>query len=256
MKLCRFELSGEPGQIRSGIFHEHRIYETDGEQAIGVHDLTKIQLLAPLRLPPSVRVFEAPDSAPFTFQYQNPTLLRGPGAEFELPGLATEVGLEVRLAAIVGAPGDRIDAEEAPEYLLGISPMLTFVDHAMLRSERAVGNPPCHSRDIPSAVGPFLTTVDEMVGDAPGSALRQSYAVLVEVDEEPILQTEVLLDVPIEEWVVEATRSNAVVPGDLLAGPSFRLTPLPQTRLGRWLRPQDRLSVTLHEMGTLEVKLT
>lgn len=62
------------------------------------YPLSEVRLLPPVLHPPSVRVFDEPES----FAFANPAAIRGPGAEVER---GVELVLAPRLAGVVGADG-------------------------------------------------------------------------------------------------------------------------------------------------------
>ena len=46
MKLCRFELKSTPGEVRSGIVYNGKIYETAGAEPVAVHEAEAVRPLA------------------------------------------------------------------------------------------------------------------------------------------------------------------------------------------------------------------
>jgi len=88
-ELCRFELISSPTHPRSGIVYGSKVYETDGSNPIGTYEWSEVRLLAPVGMPPSVRLFDATDEEsdwslaeenPLpSFQYLNPRSMIGPG---------------------------------------------------------------------------------------------------------------------------------------------------------------------------------
>lgn len=232
MKLCRFVLTHEPEVARSGIFHDGRVYETDGSQAIGVHDPSKVRFLAPVGTPPAVRFFDSPTA----YRYGNPSALLAPQTEFDAPPGMTELDLEVRLGIVTSEAGEQIDAEEAEAFVLGVVLVLTFFDRRLLERE------PVRARDLPSIVGPLLTTPDDLA-EAPVAEVQ------VFVGSEERIRASVSTALPSAEMLASASRNLPVRAGELLIGPPMALPTLAETPLGRCLRPGDEFRVVADPLG-------
>jgi 2-keto-4-pentenoate hydratase/2-oxohepta-3-ene-1,7-dioic acid hydratase in catechol pathway len=248
MKLCRFTLSHEPERVRSGVFYDNRVYETDGENAIGLHELGKVRLLAPLGQPPSWRAFDwvrAGGEDVLAYRYRNPVALTGPTAEVDAPAGSDDLGFELRLALVVGDRGERVEAEEAPGFVLGATLVLAFLAGDMAEEDASMGLPDTRSHDLPALIGPFLVTPDEV--DSLGGVFR------VEVSANGHVQSRTEAGLPLSpvEAVVAASRSLPVVQGDLLALPPFGLPSLASTHLGRSLRPGDTVVAAVEGLGAL-----
>lgn len=238
MQLCRFELRDEPGIARSGIFFENRLYETDGQKAIGVHDLSKIALLPPVLPPPSIRMFDADGQ----YTYLNPEGLLGPLSEVDIP--SASLSAYGHLAALVQTQGEQFEGEEASQAILGYTLCFSFArnDSSLSEVER---------RDLPIAIGPFLSTPEVLTGTASTWSLEWTLKINgLEIAqwaaEEP----------KAERWLERASRLRAMLPGDLLVGPALPFPDLTQSALGRNLQPGDSLQLAEKSLGVLTVKLT
>lgn len=248
MKLCRFETLDEPGRARSGIYFEGRLYETEALKPIGVHDLSKIRLLPPT-VPPTVRCFE--DGGWFT--YRNSTGLSGPVSQVVAPSFARELDMEIRIAAVVGQPGAELDEGESVASLLGATLLIGLVARDLERAEEAAGRPRWQSVDLPMAIGPFVTTLDELeplaVVTEPVPRYRWKWTAMV--GEKVIDSAETEESESLASLLSLASRTKELAPGDLLAAPPLPLRPLAVTPLNRSLQPLDRLQVTVEGLGTL-----
>ena len=99
------------------------------------YPLAEVTLLAPLAVPPSIRVFDADGR----FEFANPAALVGPGAVISAPAAAIE--LDAGLAGLVG-----LDA------VVAVSPVARL---------RAPALAPPKDRDFGIVLGPWFTTLDE-----------------------------------------------------------------------------------------------
>ena len=154
MKFCRFELVAEPGTARTGIAYEGRIYETDGTNAIGIHEAPDIRLLAPVGRPPSVRIFRLGDH---TFDYAHPAAMYGPTIILPLPPEVERVAYTPCLAVIVGGAGKSVPTAQADDLVLGLALAHVF---STLR------DPGGRALDAGFCVGPALVTPDEFASDS------------------------------------------------------------------------------------------
>ncbi|MBS1705913.1 MAG: hypothetical protein JST40_08570 [Armatimonadetes bacterium] len=231
MRLCRFVVMEEPDQVRSGIFHENRVYETDGERAIGIHDLTKVGFLPPIGQPPNIRLFH-PDGS---YRYAGTAGLMGPGSEYEVPASAQHLTLRPFVAVAIKDEGDQISLDEANDFLLAFLPMLE------LKAESAW--------DFPLATGPFLHTVDEFEGLPSGQCevlVNELHLGTIAV-EFPVLPTAAL---------ERCTRTQKVVPGDLLGLPLRSEINLLTSPLGRNLQPGDQILIRFEQFGAITLRLS
>ncbi|HLO98804.1 MAG TPA: fumarylacetoacetate hydrolase family protein [Fimbriimonas sp.] len=157
MKLCRFELLTEPGTIRSGMVYGGKVYETDGAEAIGVHEAADVRPLCPIPIPPSIRVFRS-DSDVTSFYYVNPGAVIGPSQIVELPDVGSRYAVRTYLAATVAGTGYQISLEEAESIVLGLT-LVNVITAIDLESKEAhVGR----SHDFGIAMGPVITTPDDL----------------------------------------------------------------------------------------------
>lgn len=236
MKLCRFELTYEPGIVRSGIFHDGRVYETDGERAIGVHDPGKVRFLAPIGTPPALRFFDEREGGEPTFRYGNPTTVLGPGAEIDAPPGIGDLDIRIRIAGVVASEGEHIDEEEAKEFWLGITLLVEFFAPALLESD------PTRALDLPCVVGALLTTPDEI-------AESKEWPLRITVGEDLVFSGVAQAGLPSPALLRVASRNVPVHAAEVIGAPPLPSASLSQTSLGRGLRPRDRLQVVVESVG-------
>lgn len=247
VQLCRFVLRDDPEITRSGIFHENRLYETDGQNPIGVHDLGKVVLLPPVGRMASVRVFDYDALGSLSYRYQNPSGCLGPMGELDAPAHIKALEFEARLGAIVKDLGESLDLEEAHEFILGYTLMIGFfgVDIAEKDPLSALAH------DLPFGLGPFLSTPDQ-VQFKPGEPIKLEST--IKINGEPLFQG--TLEQPsFEELLVAASRGIPVVPSDLILGPALQRPSTRNSALNRPIRPGDSIQFIAAPFGALTLKV-
>lgn len=165
VKLCRFELKSEPGIIRSGMVYSGKIYETDGAEAIGVHEAADVRPLAPIPTPPSIRIFRCDlgdDSGEPGFFYGNPGSVVGPSQIVNLPDIESEFAIRSYLGATIVGAGYQVNVEEAEAMILGLTLVNILTATTLEAQERARGIGIGRSHDLGIAIGPVLTTPDDL----------------------------------------------------------------------------------------------
>lgn len=238
MKFCRFELASAPGQPRTGIAYEGRIYETDGTNAIGIHEASDIRLLAPIGRPTSVRVFRPGDHA---FDYANPMAMHGPNEPIPVPIGADRVGYVPSLAVVVGGAGASVEPSVADDLVLGLA-----LGH-LLSTLRVSGGA---ALDVGFAIGPALITPDEFSSDSvrPESGVRYDDTVTLTINGVEVSSFSVAALKPtVASAVSRASQSHPLYEGDLLLIPLGEVDLTPE--------PEDVLKLSGEKLGALTSRL-
>jgi 2-keto-4-pentenoate hydratase/2-oxohepta-3-ene-1,7-dioic acid hydratase in catechol pathway len=260
VKLCRFVLHDAPDQARSGIYHDGKVYETDGEHAIGIHDPGSLSLLTPLGTPPAIRLYQTyrrpnGDEA-LTFRFCNVTGLAGPNGEIRVTVGAHELDFDVHIVGIVGDLAEGVEPHEAPGFVLGYAILLQLYDADMADEARSLELPIGPSHDFGGALGPYLTTPDDLaeftVGTDPTSF---SWHFRARVNEVEVAQGSSESQVPFSQLLTFASESRAVQAGEVLGWPALKKPRLVETALERQLFPTDRIEVTVDGLGTLVARI-
>lgn len=259
MKLCRFVLLQDEETVRSGIFHEGRLYETHGLTAVGTHELSKVRMLPPVARPPSLRFFDpAPANAPWRIQYayRNPAVILSTGAEIILPAGVESVDFEVRVAAVMGESREHVAPGDGQRLILGYAPLVALVDVECSALEREAGLCPVRSRDFPVVLGALLTTAEELDAFADFD-LPVGYRWQMSAKAGDVLVCDKLTSMPqsYEELLLAAAERMPIYQGEVLAARVFPKPPLPETLLGRYLRPGDSLQVWVEGLGNVACSL-
>src|ERR671931_244184 len=130
-----------------------------------------VQLLPPVRHPPSMRDFYAfeehvrnaravtgrgevpPEWYELpTFYFSNPAAVYGPGDEIPYPEGTQKLDYELEVAAVIGA-----DCEIA-----GFTVMNDWSARDLQRQEMAIGLGPAKGKDFATSLGPVIATPDEL----------------------------------------------------------------------------------------------
>lgn len=260
MKLCRFELRESPGVVRSGIVHGAKVYETDGANPIAVHEAEDIRPLPPVGQPSSVRLV-VPSSEPETdsqplFAYLNPSSLIGPSKIIPYPAMSGSVDYEAYLCAVMANPGANIPLEYADDMILGYSILLAVVLQDIRRQERSAGIGPGRSFDTAMALGPVLTTPDELedfvAAETDGKRFELNVVTRVAGVE---MRRGNTIDLPFSfaQAISAASETVALRAGDIFAmGPIASAIESPEPMLA----PVSDLQVSVEHLGTLSLKLS
>lgn len=255
MKLVRFELVSDAAHEKSGFIHMGRVYETDGENPIAVHDASDVRLLPPV-LPPTIRLFdaEAGRSAgaagsvldPVPFVYSNPYSLHGPNSDMRIPDFATQIGVRLYFAGVCHQ-GSRISLTDADDVLIGWSLILSIFD----RSERKKGWS-ARSFDFGLAFGPALTTPEELEGSVIGDAAGIQYSIPYVIRAngvEAARGSSESLPLTMAQAIEAASESSPIRSGDLIGISPFSEDAPVTASIG------DEISVSAESLGTLHVRL-
>lgn len=224
MKLCRFRLLEQPEAVRSGVLHEGKVYETDGVNAIGVHEISAVRLLNPIGQPPNLRLM----SGDGDYRYANTFGLLGPDDPITPPLGAATLELKARFAVVVKDLTDPEEDEVSAASLLGYTMVVEPLS-------------PNDAWDLPLAIGPVLHTVEEF-GEL------GAFKVELLINQQPVAEVvQPLLMTPHQALQI-ACRTNVVAPGDVIALPAFDL-PL------RPAQPGDVAMIRIEKVGALALHI-
>jgi len=240
-----------------------RIYETDGAQAIGVHEADAVRPLTPVPQPASVRFFRhdaqisLPDGSPPeepSFFYGNPACLVGASQIINHPEFTSELGFDAYLGVVLVADAYKIDVDMAEEAILGFTILSVLVARDVERSERAARVGFGRSHDLGIAFGPVITTPEELedVSVNIGSGKGYQLSVVTRVNGVEIGRGNVEdLTFTAAQAISSASQSCTLRSGDLIAlGPLVDEGDEPVN-----LKAGDEVQVSVELLGTLSLKL-
>lgn len=261
MKLCRFELKSTPGEIRSGLVYSGKIYETDGEQSIAVHEAEDVRPLSPVGKPPSIRFFRmtdgrmpttSEDGLPLYF-HGNGSGIYGPSQSIPKPHTVAHLDFEPYLIAVVGSDGFQVPVENGDDYILGYTLALMVVSRDLIREEMDQRTGFGRSFDIGGVIGPVITTPDDLeesiTEEVP--ALKYGLSVVTRVNSVEVGRGH-LAELPFSfaELVAAASDVGPIRSGDLLA-----IGPIATSAEMTFLDSGDDVQVSVENLGTLSLKI-
>ncbi|MDQ2986970.1 MAG: fumarylacetoacetate hydrolase family protein [Armatimonadota bacterium] len=243
MKLCRFSVADDP-RPRAGIFHDGKIYETDGEKALGVHAPEAVDLLTPIGHAASLRLFDAWAASPKPqFVYGNPGAIAPPEHEILFP--ETDLaGVDVYMAVVVGSTDREVTIEEADQLVLGYS---TFLAWSIGDSRQA-----SKLYDPGFILGPFVVTPDEMDDRATATERGKVFNLKcrLHLGDDIVANVEMGdMTYTFAEMVREASRGADLREGDIIAAGPIPGLSLPGAE--RSLRDGDVVIAVIEKLGAL-----
>lgn len=225
MKLCRFELVDEPGEAKAGLYYEGKFYETDGEQAIAIHESDSGHLLMPLISAPSVRLFstsdEGPEGTKTAYRFLNSSRLYGPNRLLALPDEPSGYDLTATVAVISAGDGAFIQPEEAPQFVLGYALLLILRAPDVQDRLSPLGLPDAAAYDVGIFLGPVITTPEEVfdLSDT-GEPTSFVWDFRLKINGDQVAAGEERVG-PYGDCFVEASRFGPVRGGEVLGGPAL-----------------------------------
>jgi len=261
VKLCRFELKAEPGLARSGMVYSGKIYETNGAEAVAVHEAEAVRPLTPIPHAPSLRIFRTDlqsvasyDQDDPRFFYGNPGALYGASQLISPPDTMVEIGVLPLLAAVLVADGFRVDMEDADDLILGFTMINLLVGRSDERIELQTGVLG-RSHDIGGVIGPVLTTPDELEDSVETAEFgrRHSLTTVLRVNGVE-RQRGSTLDLPytFAQAISSASQTCVLRTGDIFAmGPIVEPADEPVI-----LDPGDEIHLAVEQLGALSLKLS
>lgn len=238
-----------------------KIYETDGVQAVAVHEAEAVRPLTPIPHAPSLRIFRtdlqgqgiAEIEEP-RFFYGNPGSLGGASQVLTVPDTIVELGVLPMVAAVVVADARNIDVQDADDLILGYTMVSLLVGRADERIERhtgAIGR----SHDLGGVIGPVITTPDELeeaVETAEHGRLHGLSAVLRVNGVERRRGSLADLPFTFAQAISAASQTSTLRTGDIIAiGPVVEEEEEPVL-----LDPGDEVQLAVEKLGALSLKLS
>ncbi|MBS1721720.1 MAG: hypothetical protein JSS66_01805 [Armatimonadetes bacterium] len=253
MKLCRFELRTDPGTVRSGVYHDGRFYETDGENAIGIHDPGSVHLLAPVASCPAIRVFERARLEDgqwgLTYSFSHPGRLQATATEIDASGVLGELDLDVHVAALLQGSNES-DPTDPGTMVLGYSIFVRLFDATEREQFAALGASTQPATDMGSLYGPFIVTPDDLVEARAGSdPTRMTWNASILVNDELVASGSYDPILPLRDLIEFAARKGPIGSGEILAWPAWDKPAMEATQLGRPLQAADKVAVTVEPLG-------
>jgi 2-keto-4-pentenoate hydratase/2-oxohepta-3-ene-1,7-dioic acid hydratase in catechol pathway len=228
-----------------------------------VKPLSAVRLLVPLD-PPLVRDFTAFEQhmrnmaarsgQPVLKQfYELPLYYKGNAStliaheqEVPWPNYTERMDYELELGFIIGKAGRNLAPQEALNHLFGVTIFNDFSARDIQGPEMASGFGPAKGKDFASALGPWITTRDEL-------DLTHLDMVARVNGEEWSRGSSATMTWSIEELIAYASKGETIQPGELLG--SGTVGSGSGAESGRMLRPGDVVELEVRGIGTLRNRI-
>jgi fumarylacetoacetate (FAA) hydrolase len=217
------------------------------------YPLDEVQLLPPVRHPPSVRDFYAFEAhvrnaravtgrgevppewyeIP-TFYFSNPAAIYGPDEEIPYPEGTEALDYELEVAAVIGADG----------AIGGFTIMNDWSARDLQRKEMQIGLGPAKGKDFATSLGPVVVTREELAD------LRLEMVARVNGEE----RSRGNLGDMYHSWeaiLAHAARNAHLWPGDVLGSGTVGTGCILEHGDGRWLQPGDEVELEVEGIGIL-----
>jgi 2-keto-4-pentenoate hydratase/2-oxohepta-3-ene-1,7-dioic acid hydratase in catechol pathway len=163
------------------------------------------------------------------------------------PGNARFMDYELEFAIVIGSAGADLWPEEAADHVFGITVMNDFSARDVQAREMVAGFGPVKSKDFATALGPWVTTIDELD--------LANLTMMARVNgEEWSRGSTSTLTWSVNEIIAYASRNEAVVPGEVIG--SGTVGSGSGLELYRKLSPGDVIELEVEGVGTLRNSLS
>jgi 2-keto-4-pentenoate hydratase/2-oxohepta-3-ene-1,7-dioic acid hydratase in catechol pathway len=236
------------------------IEHVEGEAVIPLSD---IHLLPPLD-PPLIRDFTAFEQhmqnmsarlgqpvieqffeAPLYYK-GNPSMLVAHEQEVPWPNYTDHMDYELELGFVIGKSGHNLVPQEALSHLFGVTIFNDFSARDIQGKEMHSGFGPAKGKDFATALGPWITTCDEL-------DLTHLDMVARINGEEWSHGSSATMTWSIEELIAYASRGETIRPGELLGSGTVGFGC--GAELGRKLQPGDVIELEVQSIGILRNRI-
>jgi fumarylacetoacetate (FAA) hydrolase len=234
--------------------------------------LDRVQLLAPVPEPPSIRDFYAFEAHVATarrtrgldmepdwyelpvFYFTNPAAVLGPDATVPVPAGTAELDYELEVAAVVGVDCEGVEADEWIHVVAGFTIMNDWSARDLQRREMKLGLGPAKGKDFATSLGPVLVTPEELLG--PDG--EPHGAMVARVNGEEWSRGELAdLHFGWGDLLAHAARSTRLRPGDVIGSGTVGTGCILELGLVHgherypWLTPGDEVVLEVEGIGEL-----
>ena len=166
--------------------------------------------------------------------------------EVPWPNYTGRMDYELELGFVIGKSGRNLSPEEALEHLFGVTIFNDFSARDIQGPEMASGFGPAKGKDFASALGPWITTRDEL-------DLKHLAMVARVNGEEWSRGSSANMTWSIEELIAYASKGETIQPGELLG--SGTVGSGSGAELGRMLQPGDVVELEVQGIGILRNRI-
>ena len=188
------------------------------------------------------------------FYFTNPSSAFGHEDEIPYPHYTDAMDYELEIAAVIGAGGINLGAEEAAGHIFGYTIFNDWSARDIQRKEMAVGLGPAKGKDFASSFGPVILTPDELADRATGRPGVYDLAMRARVNGR-LLSEGNFKDMhwSFGDILARASDSVPLLPGDVIGsgtvgtGCLLELTKFQ----GPWLKAGDEVELEIERIGAL-----
>jgi 2-keto-4-pentenoate hydratase/2-oxohepta-3-ene-1,7-dioic acid hydratase in catechol pathway len=239
-----------------------KIYETQGAQAVAVHEADTVRPLMPIPHAPSLRIYRSDlqpgmipgmDAEDPYYFYANPTTLLGASQILNHPLTLSELTVEPYMAAVLVSDALQIDPPTSDEVILGFTMVLMLTSLSAEREERRIGLIG-RSHDLGGVLGPVVTTPDELEESVLDFENGRTYgleAVLRVNGVERARGNTEHLPFSFAQAISSASQHTPVRAGDI-----FAFGPVIDSESPILLGPGDEVQLAVEKLGALSLKIS
>ena len=176
----------------------------------------------------------------------NPVTVLAPDEEVPWPGGVGFMDYELEFALVIGRRGTDLHPDEARRHVFGVTVMNDFSARDVQAAEMRSGFGPAKGKDFATALGPWITTLDEL--DLADLAM----VARVNGDEWSRGSTSTLTW-SVEEFVAFVSKGEPVVPGQVIGSGTVGLGS--GLELYKKLQPGDVVELEIQGIGTLRNRI-
>jgi 2-keto-4-pentenoate hydratase/2-oxohepta-3-ene-1,7-dioic acid hydratase in catechol pathway len=176
----------------------------------------------------------------------NPLTLIAHEQEVPWPNYTDHMDYELELGFVIGKSSRNLTPRVALSHLFGVTILNDFSARDIQRQEMGSGFGPAKGKDFASALGPWITTSDELEPSQLEMVVRVN-------GEETARGSSATLTWKIEELIAYASRGETIWPGELLGSGTMGFGS--GAEFGRKLQPGDVVELEVQGVGVLRNRI-
>ncbi len=202
------------------------------------------------------------------FYFTNHLAVQGPGEIYCMPDHFQQLDFELEVAIVIGKKGRNIRAEDADQYIAGFTIMNDMSARKLQMEEMLLNLGPAKGKDFSTIIGPWLVTPDELQSKkvAPKQGhVGNNYNLSMKCWVNDVLVSEgnmADMDWTFAEIIERCSYGVTLYPGDVIGsgtvGTGCFLELNGTAKLNnpqhqpQWLQPNDKVTMQIDGLGTLE----
>ena len=202
------------------------------------------------------------------FYFTNHLAVQGPGEIYCMPDHFQQLDFELEVAIVIGKKGRNIRAEDADQYIAGFTIMNDMSARKLQMEEMLLNLGPAKGKDFSTIIGPWLVTPDELQSKkvAPKQGhVGNNYDLSMKCWVNDVMVSEgnmADMDWTFAEIIERCSYGVTLYPGDVIGsgtvGTGCFLELNGTAKLNnpqhqpQWLQPNDKVTMQIDGLGTLE----